>query len=83
MTNQGSLWRTTHTDDTVPRVPPEIFGFAHASPEYWITSDNDVVPTDSDIEEIVGVDSDDGNAGESSLSISAHLWYFEAISGCS
>ncbi|KAJ5716654.1 Lipase class 3 [Penicillium malachiteum] len=73
MTEQGSLWRTTHTDDIVPRVPPEILGYAHASPEYWITSADDVAVTDDDIEEIVGVDSDDGNAGESDLSISAHL----------
>lgn len=83
MTNQGSLWRTTHTDDTVPRVPPEAFGYAHASPEYWITSGNDVSVTDADIEEIEGVDSSDGNAGESSLSITAHLWYFMSIAGCS
>ncbi|KAJ5919557.1 hypothetical protein N7454_009392 [Penicillium verhagenii] len=82
MTAQGSLWRTTHTDDIVPRVPPEILGYAHASPEYWITSGDDVTVTDDDIDEIVGVDSDDGNAGEADESIDAHLWYFMSISAC-
>ncbi|KAJ5649215.1 Lipase class 3 [Penicillium longicatenatum] len=72
MTSQGSLWRTTHTDDIVPRIPPELFGYAHASPEYWITSADDVTVTDADIEEVVGVNSNDGNAGESDESISAH-----------
>jgi hypothetical protein len=82
MTSQGSLWRTTHTDDIVPRIPPELFGYAHASPEYWITSADDVTVTDADIEEVVGVNSNDGNAGESDESISAHKWYFMEISGC-
>ncbi|KAJ5524068.1 triacylglycerol lipase B [Penicillium frequentans] len=82
MTAQGSLWRTTHTDDIVPRLPPELLGYAHASPEYWITSANEVTVTDDDIEEVVGVNSDDGNAGEADESISAHKWYFMAITAC-
>ncbi|KAJ5688803.1 hypothetical protein N7462_003195 [Penicillium macrosclerotiorum] len=82
MTGQGSLWRVTHEDDIVPKLPPMSWGFSHASPEYWVTSDNDVTVTTSDVEEVVGVDSTDGNAGTSGESISAHNWYFVEIDGC-
>ncbi|KAJ5901885.1 hypothetical protein N7495_002413 [Penicillium taxi] len=82
MTDQGSLWRVTHSDDIVPRVPPEALGYTHASPEYWITSGTDVTVTASDITVLEGVGENNGNSGESELSILAHGWYFVYIDGC-
>ncbi|PYH99491.1 alpha/beta-hydrolase [Aspergillus ellipticus CBS 707.79] len=79
----GSNYRVTHTDDIVPKLPPELLGYHHFSPEYWITSGNDVTVTDSDITEVVGVDSTAGNDGTTDDSITAHRWYFIYISECS
>lgn len=82
MTDQGSLWRVTHTNDIVPRLPPTSFGFSHASPEYWITSGNDVTVTTSDVEEISGIDSKAGNAGQAITEVEPHNWYIVNIDGC-
>lgn len=82
MTDQGNLWRTTHTDDEVPKLPPASFGFVHASPEYWITSGNNVTVTTSDIQVIQGIGSTDGNAGTIDPDIEAHNWYIVNIDGC-
>ncbi|CAI7615285.1 unnamed protein product [Penicillium manginii] len=82
MTNQGSLWRVTHTNDIVPRLPPTSFGFSHASPEYWITSGNDVTVTTSDVVEVSGIDSTAGNAGEATPEVEPHNWYIVNIDGC-
>ncbi|KAL4805037.1 Alpha/Beta hydrolase protein [Aspergillus unguis] len=82
ITDQGSIYRVTHQNDIVPRLPPMSFGFSHPSPEYWITSDNEVTPTTSDIQVIEGVGSRDGNAGEAVQSVSAHLWYIIGIADC-
>jgi triacylglycerol lipase len=82
MTDQGSLYRATHTDDIVPKLPPASWGFSHASPEYWITSGNDVPVTTSDIDVIEGVGSTAGNAGTTDPSVEAHNWYIVNIDGC-
>lgn len=82
MTDQGSLWRATHTDDVVPKLPPSSFGFSHASPEFWITSGNNETVSTSDIEEVQGVGSKDGNAGTVNPDIEAHNWYIVNIDGC-
>ena len=81
ITSQG-LYRATHTDDIVPKLPPKLFGFSHASPEYWITSGNGVTVTTSDIQVIQGIDSTDGNDGTLLDSTSAHGWYIIGISEC-
>ncbi|OKL57345.1 hypothetical protein UA08_07645 [Talaromyces atroroseus] len=81
--SMGTNYRVTHTDDIVPKVPPELLGYAHFSPEYWITSGNDVTVTDADVNEVVGVDSTAGNDGTTDDSVEAHRWYFVHISACS
>ncbi|PWY89352.1 triacylglycerol lipase B [Aspergillus heteromorphus CBS 117.55] len=81
--DSGSNYRITHTDDIVPKLPPELLGYHHFSPEYWITSGNDVTVADDDITEVVGVDSTAGNDGTLLDSVSAHRWYFIYISECS
>ncbi|CAG8405687.1 unnamed protein product [Penicillium salamii] len=81
-TNQGSLWRVTHTNDIVPRLPPTSFGFSHPSPEYWVTSGNTDTITTSDVEIVEGIDSKSGNRGELIPGVTAHLWYFGNIGQC-
>ncbi|RAL03111.1 lipase family protein [Aspergillus ibericus CBS 121593] len=85
ITNQdmGGNYRVTHTDDIVPKLPPKLLGYHHFSPEYWITSGNDVTVTVDDVEEIVGIDSTDGNDGTLLDSTTAHRWYTIYISECS
>lgn len=82
ITSQGSLYRTTHTNDIVPKLPPMSFGFSHPSPEYWITSGDGEEVTTSDIQVIKGIDSKEGNAGSSGESTSAHGWYIVSIAEC-
>jgi triacylglycerol lipase len=82
ITDQGSNYRVTHTNDIVPRLPPMAFGFSHTSPEYWITSDNNVTPSTSDIQVIEGVGSREGNAGEGIQLSESHSWYIIEISAC-
>lgn len=82
ITDQGSTWRVTHTEDLVPKLPPASVGFSHSSPEYWITSGDDVTVTASDIEVIEGVGSRGGNAGTLKPNTEAHNWYLGHIDGC-
>ncbi|KAH8704964.1 putative extracellular lipase [Talaromyces proteolyticus] len=81
--NQGSNYRVTHSDDIVPKLPPKFLGYDHFSPEYWIASGDNVTVTDSDVDEVVGIDSTNGNDGTSGDSTSAHSWYIIDISACS
>ncbi|KAL4914460.1 Alpha/Beta hydrolase protein [Aspergillus aurantiobrunneus] len=82
ITDQGSIYRVTHTNDIVPRLPPMAFNFSHPSPEYWITSGNDVTPSTTDIQVIEGVGSRDGNAGEVLKLVTPHLWYIVDMIAC-
>lgn len=82
ITSLGHNYRVTHTDDIVPRLPPHIVGYRHSSPEYWITSGDNVTVTTSNVQVIEGVGSTDGNAGEGSPSTEAHQWYFFNIAQC-
>jgi triacylglycerol lipase len=82
ITNVDTQWRVTHNDDTVPKLPSRSSGFSHSSPEYWITSGDNVSVTTSDIRVITGIDSTAGNAGTLTSSTSAHNWYFVNIDGC-
>ncbi|PYI01548.1 lipase 2 [Aspergillus sclerotiicarbonarius CBS 121057] len=81
--DMGGNYRVTHTDDVVPKLPPKLLGYHHFSPEYWITSGNDVTVTVDDVEEIVGIDSTKGNDGTLLDSTTAHRWYTIYISECS
>ena len=81
ITAQGTLYRVTHTNDVVPKLPPPI-GYAHPSPEYWITSGNDETVTTGDVDIVEGTNSTAGNAGADGVSVIAHLHYFGNIAGC-
>lgn len=80
ITSQGSLYRTTHTNDIVTKLPPIVFGFAHPSPEYHITSGDGEKVNTSDIDVIP--DSRIENAEATGDSSSAHGWYIIEISAC-
>ncbi|KAL8971079.1 MAG: hypothetical protein Q9183_001227, partial [Haloplaca sp. 2 TL-2023] len=69
ITNQkaGGNYRVTHKDDPVPRLPPVFLGFVHISPEYYISSPNDVVPTANDITKYNGAINLFGNTGDNPL----------------
>lgn len=46
--NRGGNYRFTHIDDRISRSPLTFQGYAHISPEYWITSGKNVNPTPND-----------------------------------
>jgi len=75
-------YRVTHLNDPVPHLPPEILGFVHISPEYYISSANYVPVTTTDVTEYVGDDETQGNTGQDTIDVNAHGWYFNNISDC-
>ncbi|KAI4227797.1 MAG: hypothetical protein L6R36_002150 [Xanthoria steineri] len=82
--NRGGNYRVTHKDDPVPRLPPLVLGFVHISPEYYISSPNNVVPTANDITQYSGSINLLGNSGNNPLKtdLSAHSWYFGPVGAC-
>lgn len=81
ITNQGSNYRVTHTDDPAPSLGDTENEFRHFSPEHWIYHDN----TDNSvgvnmISVIDGYDSTKGNLGASNpnpgVDTAAHIEYF-------
>ncbi|KAJ5546255.1 hypothetical protein N7494_003840 [Penicillium frequentans] len=85
ITAQGNNYRFTHTNDPVPKLPLLAMGYVHVSPEYWITSGDNVTVTTSDVQKLEGTVNLNGNTGTGALLISdipAHHWYFEQADGC-
>lgn len=80
--NRGGNFRSTHTNDPVPRLPPSSLGFVHLGQEYWITTPNNVVPTANDIQRLDGSFNRGGNTGQATVNVDAHLYYFGPISSC-
>ncbi|KAK3316909.1 Alpha/Beta hydrolase protein [Apodospora peruviana] len=78
----GNEYRVTHTDDPVPKLPPITLNYAHTSPEYWITTDENEVVSASEITVCNGYTTLDCNAGALGVNATAHVWYFGHTSGC-
>ncbi|GFF40500.1 hypothetical protein IFM46972_06235 [Aspergillus udagawae] len=84
----GNGYRVTHSDDPVPRAFSELpkiyhWQYSTTSPEFWITSGNDVPVITPDIQVIWGIDNKAGNLGTTGLDLAAHNWYIGNMSGCS
>ncbi|KAJ5312444.1 hypothetical protein PENANT_c027G07118 [Penicillium antarcticum] len=85
ITAQNNNYRFTHQNDPVPKLPVIAMGYAHVSPEYWITSADNTTVTASDIDIVDGILSLDGNTGTGVPLISdfhAHHWYFGKTDDC-
>ncbi|KAI1169074.1 extracellular lipase [Nemania serpens] len=81
----GVEYRVTHLDDPVPRLPPIVFGYAHTTPEYWLSDGNSFTTNYgvNDIKVCTGVQSLGCNAVTLGLNILSHLYYLSPIAGCS
>ena len=81
-TTLGSNYRVTRKDDPVPRMPRLLAGYQYVSPEYHITSSNDVPPTANDITVYTGISNTNGNEKDVGFGVGAHTHYFDHTSGC-
>lgn len=78
----GESYRVTHIDDPVPKLPSLALGYVHIEGQYWITSGDDVPVTTADITVFTGFSDLEGNGGTLTDDVSAHTWYFNAVSSC-
>jgi hypothetical protein len=85
ITTQDNNYRFTHTNDPVPKLPLLAMGYVHVSPEYFISSGDNVTVTTSDVAILEGEVNWQGNSGTGPPSIEdfhAHHWYFEKADCC-
>ncbi|KAF1808669.1 alpha/beta-hydrolase [Eremomyces bilateralis CBS 781.70] len=78
----GGNYRLTHGSDLIPQLPPLLFGYRHISPEYFISSGQNIVPTPKDITIYSGDWNLSGNTGKLPGNVVAHQWYFNRIASC-
>jgi len=85
-TNNGTIYRVTHLNDPVPRLPPIATGYVHISPEFWISEGDTDIPASAIDGPLAGAINLNGNTGDDILSfnVSAHLAYIlpNGISNC-
>ncbi|XWX00334.1 hypothetical protein V2A60_008354 [Cordyceps javanica] len=80
----GGVYRMTHTDDPVPRLPPMIFGYRHGGAEYWLSNGGAMQDNyqPADIKVCQGIASIACNAGTFGFNILAHLHYLTDTADC-
>lgn len=80
----GGLFRMTHIDDPVPRLPPMIFGYRHSGSEYWLSNGGAMQNRYqvSDVKVCPGIANTHCNAGTFGFDILAHLHYLGDTSDC-
>ena len=85
---RGRVFRVTHKGDKVPRVPLNVWGFAHPYPQYYIGSDNNAMVQTSDIS-IFDQCCDNGtdifilaDRIKPIMDLASHNYYFTNISAC-
>lgn len=80
----GGLFRMTHIDDPVPRLPPMIFSYRHSGPEYWLSNGGAMQDKyqPSDVKVCPGIAPIGCNAGTFGFDILAHLHYLTDTSDC-
>ncbi|KAM3438343.1 hypothetical protein NHJ13734_004216 [Beauveria thailandica] len=81
---RGGLYRMTHIDDPVPRLPPMIFGYRHGGTEYWLSNGEaeQINYQGTDVKVCPGIDSVGCNAGTVGFDLPAHLHYLTKTAGC-
>ncbi|KAH7115385.1 Alpha/Beta hydrolase protein [Dactylonectria estremocensis] len=83
ITNQaGGNYRVTHYNDPVPRVPPMLVGYAHISPEYYVSTPDLAPVTTADIRVCPGIKNADCNGAWIIPDILAHIQYFDIMGLC-
>lgn len=80
----GSHYRTTHTNDPVPRFPSEWLGYRHSGTEFWLSTGSATTTsyTLADVKACVGIENNNCNADSSNLVLTAHSYYFQKVSAC-
>lgn len=84
MAQAGNL-RLTRTNDPAPMLPPQIIGYVHLGPEYWITAPDNTSPSPDQIQVLAGLENPDGNDGTRlplPLDLPAHWFYFHDVPLC-
>lgn len=83
VTKQGNNFRITHKEDPVPKLPGYFLGYAHISPEYWITAPSGAPVTSNVVKVSSGaIQLISGNGGTLGVNVNDHFWYFNDISDC-
>ncbi|KAM4058921.1 lipase (class 3) domain-containing protein [Hirsutella rhossiliensis] len=79
----GTTYRVTHDADTIALVPPIFMGYAHTSPEFWISAGSkETKYGKSQIFNCTGIKNHDCQLSTSGLGLPAHFHYFRKIDAC-
>ncbi|KAA8909556.1 Alpha/Beta hydrolase protein [Sphaerosporella brunnea] len=75
MSDAGTNYRVTHTDDPVPRLPLMLMGYQHVSPEYHIKTDGIGAAGIDVLKGYINFGGNTADDGLISVDILAHLHY--------